>query len=255
MVLIWLERIKKPFKGRKKLILQIILYGAKANATVTAALPTPADPYIGHLAGVYVPAIFMCYLHDKDVAFILGAMNTVAIYPRQKGSKSKAIIDKYDKMIKESFQQLGISFDNYSPSPPFTTKQHEFFAQMHVMESSLKKQQEQLYDPNNQFLADRFVTGNFKCDHTEAYDQWNCGSSLNATDLIHPNLLSRQRAWTKGHQTLVFTARSLPRFYSEMDRDGHKHDWKPNVYGQVKSVDDGLKPRAVTRDLDWKFGP
>ena len=234
--------------------------------TVTAALPYTNGPiHIGHLAGVYVPAdIYVRYLRaqNKDVAFICGSDEhgvAISIRAKKEGVSPKAIIDKYDKMIKESFQQLGISFDNYSrtSAPIHHETASEFFAQMHADGKFIEETTEQLYDPEaKQFLADRFVTGTCpKCDHTEAYgDQCeNCGSSLNVTDLIHPkSTLSGSVPELKATKHWFLPLDRYQDFIQEWILDGHKHDWKPNVYGQVKSwVDDGLKPRAVTRDLDW----
>ena len=234
--------------------------------TVTAALPYTNGPiHIGHLAGVYVPAdIYVRYLRaqNKDVAFICGSDEhgvAISIRAKKEGVSPKVIIDKYDKMIKESFQQLGISFDNYSrtSAPIHHETASEFFTQMHADGNFIEETTEQLYDPEaKQFLADRFVTGTCpKCDHPEAYgDQCeNCGSSLNATDLIQPkSTLSGSIPELKATKHWFLPLDRYQDFIQEWILEGHKNDWKPNVYGQVKSwVDDGLKPRAVTRDLDW----
>ncbi|WP_411893838.1 methionine--tRNA ligase [Winogradskyella sp. A2] len=234
--------------------------------TVTAALPYTNGPiHIGHLAGVYVPAdIYSRYLRltGNDVAFICGSDEhgvPITIKAKKEGVSPQDIVDKYHAIIKRSFEDFGISFDNYSRT---SAKIHhdtasEFFKTLYNKNEFVEEVSEQLYDAEaNQFLADRFVTGTCpKCGNEEAYgDQCeNCGSSLNATDLINP-----KSAITGNVPTLKETKHwFLPlNKHEDFLRDwilkGHKKDWKPNVYGQVKSwVDDGLRPRAVTRDLDW----
>ncbi|MDT0605893.1 methionine--tRNA ligase [Croceitalea rosinachiae] len=234
--------------------------------TITAALPYTNGPiHIGHLAGVYVPAdIYARYqrLQGKDVAFICGSDEhgfAIPMKAKKEGVSPKDIIDKYHGIIKQSFEDFGISFNNYSRT---SAKVHhdtasEFFKKLYGQGDFIEEVTEQLYDVEaNQFLADRFVMGTCpKCGHEEAYgDQCeNCGSSLNATDLINP------KSTITG---AVPTLKSTKHWFLPLDRyedflkewiiKGHKNDWKPNVYGQCKSwIDDGLKPRAVTRDLDW----
>ncbi|MGB1448988.1 MAG: methionine--tRNA ligase [Flavobacteriaceae bacterium] len=234
--------------------------------TVTAALPYTNGPiHIGHLAGVYVPAdIYVRYLRaqNKDVAFICGSDEhgvAISIRAKKEGVSPKEIIDKYNAMIKTSFQQLGISFDNYSRTSAAIHHEtaSEIFSQMNQEGKFIEQTTEQLYDPEaKQYLADRFVTGTCpKCDHPEAYgDQCEqCGSSLNATDLIQPkSTLSGASPELKSTKHWFLPLDQYESFIKEWILEGHKHDWKPNVYGQVKSwVDDGLKARAVTRDLDW----
>ncbi|MDB2701600.1 methionine--tRNA ligase [Flavobacteriaceae bacterium] len=234
--------------------------------TVTAALPYTNGPiHIGHLAGVYVPAdIYVRYLRaqNKDVAFICGSDEhgvAISIRAKKEGVSPKEIIDKYDAMIRTSFDQLGISFDNYSRT---SAKIHHqtaaaFFKNMHADGKFIEETTEQLFDEEaQQFLADRFVTGSCpKCDHPEAYgDQCEqCGSSLSATELINPkSTLSGAIPQLKATKHWFLPLDQYEDFIREWVLEGHKNDWKPNVYGQVKSwVDDGLKPRAVTRDLDW----
>ncbi|WP_323787300.1 methionine--tRNA ligase [Psychroserpens sp.] len=234
--------------------------------TITAALPYTNGPiHIGHLAGVYVPAdIYARYkrLTGNDVAFICGSDEhgvPITIKAKKEGVSPQDIVDKYHAIIKKSFEDFGITFDNYSRT---TAKIHhetasEFFKTLYDKHEFVEEVTEQLYDEEaNQFLADRFVTGTCpKCANEEAYgDQCeNCGSSLNATDLINP-----KSAITGNVPTLKETKHwFLPLnkhedFLKEWILKGHKKDWKPNVYGQVKSwIDDGLRPRAVTRDLDW----
>ena len=234
--------------------------------TITAALPYTNGPiHIGHLAGVYVPAdIYSRYLRltGNDVAFICGSDEhgvPITIKAKNEGVSPQDIVDKYHVIIKQSFEEFGISFDNYSRT---SAKIHhetasEFFKTLYDKGEFIEEITEQLYDEEaNQFLADRFVTGTCpKCGNEEAYgDQCEkCGTSLNATDLINP-----KSALTGNVPTLKQTKHwFLPldkheAFLRAWILEGHKNDWKPNVYGQVKSwIDDGLRPRAVTRDLDW----
>ena len=234
--------------------------------TVTAALPYTNGPiHIGHLAGVYVPADIYCrYLRTqkKDVAFICGSDEhgvAISIRAKKEGVSPKEIIDKYDQMIRNSFDQLGISFDNYSrtSSEIHHKTASEIFTKMNETGKFSEEVTEQLYDPEaNQFLADRFVTGTCpKCQHPEAYgDQCEqCGSSLNATELINPkSTLSGAIPVLKKPKHWFLPLDQYQDFMMKWIIEGHKNDWKPNVYGQVKSwIDDGLRPRAVTRDLDW----
>ncbi len=234
--------------------------------TITAALPYTNGPiHIGHLAGVYVPAdIYSRYLRaqKKDVAFICGSDEhgvAISIRAKKEGVSPKEIIDKYDGMIRKSFDQLGISFDNYSrtSAPIHHETASDIFSKMQAAGQFVEEVTEQLYDPEaKQYLADRFVTGTCpKCNHTEAYgDQCEqCGSSLNATELINPkSTLSGAEPILKETKHWFLPLDQYEDFMKEWVIEGHKDDWKPNVYGQVKSwVDEGLRPRAVTRDLDW----
>jgi methionyl-tRNA synthetase len=234
--------------------------------TITAALPYTNGPiHIGHLAGVYVPAdIYARYLRltGNDVAYISGSDEHGAAIPmkaKKEGVSPQVIIDKYHGIIKKSFDDFGISFDNYSRT---SSKIHhetasEFFTKMYSEGEFIEEISAQLYDAEaNQFLADRFVVGTCpKCGFEESYgDQCeSCGTSHNATDLINP-----KSAITGNVPTIKETKHwFLPLdkhedFLREWILEGHKNDWKPNVYGQVKSwLEDGLRPRAVTRDLDW----
>ncbi|CAM1356587.1 methionine--tRNA ligase [Tenacibaculum halocynthiae] len=234
--------------------------------TITAALPYTNGPiHIGHLAGVYVPGdIYARFLRakGKDVAYICGSdEHGVAIPMRAKkeGVSPQDIIDKYHGIIKKSFVDFGITFDNYSrtSSEIHHKTASDFFTKMYNDGEFIEEVTEQLYDEEaNQYLADRFVIGTCpKCGNEESYgDQCEkCGTSHNATDLINP-----KSAITGNVPTLKETKHwFLPldkheAFLKEWILEGHKNDWKPNVLGQVKSwIDDGLRPRAVTRDLDW----
>ena len=234
--------------------------------TITAALPYTNGPiHIGHLAGVYVPAdIYARYLRltGKDVAYICGSdEHGVAIPMRAKkeGVSPQDIIDKYHGIIKQSFSDFGISFDNYSRT---SSKIHhetasDFFTKMYESGDFIEETSAQLYDAEaNQFLADRFVVGTCpKCGFEESYgDQCeNCGTTHNATDLINPkSAITGNVPTVKETKHWFLPLDKHEDFLREWILKGHKKDWKPNVYGQVKSwVEDGLRPRAVTRDLDW----
>ena len=234
--------------------------------TITAALPYTNGPiHIGHLAGVYVPAdIYARYLRltGKDVAYICGSdEHGVAIPMRAKkeGVSPQDIIDKYHGIIKQSFSDFGISFDNYSRT---SSKIHhetasEFFTKLYKNGDFIEETSAQLYDAEaNQFLADRFVVGTCpKCGFEESYgDQCeNCGTSHNATDLINPkSAITGNVPTVKETKHWFLPLDKHEAFLRKWILEGHKKDWKPNVYGQVKSwLEDGLRPRAVTRDLDW----
>ena len=234
--------------------------------TVTAALPYTNGPiHIGHLAGVYVPAdIYVRYLRlrKKDVTFICGSDEhgvAIAIKAKKEGKTPQEVIDYYDQIIRKAFDTFGISFDNYSRTSRAVHHQTagEIFKQLDEQGHLLVKETEQLYDPEAKaFLADRFVTGTCPvCQNPGAYgDQCeSCGSSLNATDLIKPkSTLSGSVPEFKKTKHWFLPLDQQEEFIKEWILKGHKKDWKPNVYGQVKSwVDNGLQARAVTRDLDW----
>jgi methionyl-tRNA synthetase len=234
--------------------------------TITAALPYTNGPiHIGHLAGVYVPSdIYSRYLRllGKDVAFICGSDEhgvAISMKAKKEGITPQQVIDKYDGIIRQSFIDFGISFDNYSrtSSEIHHKTASEFFKKLYDNGYFIEETTEQLYDAKaDQFLADRFVTGTCpKCDNPEAYgDQCEkCGSTLNATDLINPkSTITGETPILKSTKHWFLPLNRYESFLREWILEGHKNDWKPNVYGQVKSwVDGGLEPRAVTRDLDW----
>lgn len=234
--------------------------------TITAALPYTNGPiHIGHLAGVYVPAdIYARFLRqqNKDVAFICGSDEhgvAISMKAKKEGITPQEVIDKYNKIISDSFAEFGISFDNYSRT---SAKIHhdtasEFFRKLYDEGKFIEEVTEQLYDAKaDQFLADRFVMGTCpKCSNESAYgDQCEkCGTSLNATDLINPkSTITGTTPILKETKHWFLPLDQYDSFLREWILEGHKNDWKPNVYGQVKSwLEDGLKPRAVTRDLDW----
>ena len=241
------------------------LSGAK-RYTITAALPYTNGPiHIGHLAGVYVPAdIYSRYLRlqGRDVLFVCGSDEhgvAISMKAKKEGITPQEVIDKYDGIIRKSFSDFGISFDNYSRT---SAKIHhdtasEFFRTLNEKGDFIEEVTEQLYDTKaDQFLADRFVVGTCpKCGNEEAYgDQCEkCGSTLNATDLINPkSTITGETPILKSTKHWFLPLNRYEDFLKEWILVGHKNDWKPNVYGQVKSwIDGGLEPRAVTRDLDW----
>ena len=237
-----------------------------ARYTITAALPYTNGPiHIGHLAGVYVPAdIYARYLRaiNKEVLFICGSDEhgvAISMKAKKEGVSPQNIIDKYHGIIKKSFEDFGITFNNYSRT---SAKIHhetasDFFVKLYGQGDFIEETTEQLYDGTaQQFLADRFVIGTCpKCGNKEAYgDQCeSCGSTLNATDLIDPkSTISGEIPILKETKHWFLPLDRYEDFLRKWILEGHKNDWKPNVYGQCKSwIDDGLKPRAVTRDLDW----
>lgn len=234
--------------------------------TITAALPYTNGPiHIGHLAGVYVPAdIYSRFLRGvgRDVLFVCGSDEhgvAISMKAKKEGISPKEVIDKYHGIIDQSFQDFGIAFDHYSRTSGATHHQTaaDFFQKLHREEQFVEQTTPQLFDPEaQQFLADRFVTGTCpKCGHEEAYgDQCeSCGTSLSATELIQPkSTLSGATPILKDTKHWFLPLDQYETFLKEWILEGHKKDWKPNVYGQCKSwIDDGLKPRAVTRDLDW----
>lgn len=234
--------------------------------TITAALPYTNGPvHIGHLAGVYVPAdIYARYLRLKgeDVVFVCGSDEhgvPITIKAKKEGITPQQVVDKYNEIIKNSFVDFGISFDNYSRTSAEIHHKtaSDFFLKLYKAGEFIEEVTEQLYDEEaNQYLADRFVIGTCpKCGNEESYgDQCeSCGTSHNATDLINP------KSSITGN---VPTLKETKHWFLPLDKheaflknwilESHKNDWKPNVLGQVKSwIDDGLRPRAVTRDLDW----
>ena len=234
--------------------------------TITAALPYTNGPiHIGHLAGVYVPAdIYARYqrMKGEDVFFVCGSDEhgvAISIRAKKEGKTPKEIIDHYHNMIHSSFNDFGISFDHYGRTSDSIHHQtaSDFFKALYDQGDFIEETTEQLYDLEaKQFLADRFVVGTCPhCGHEEAYgDQCeSCGRSLNATDLIHPtSTISGSIPVTKATKHWFLPLDRYQSFLEDWILKEHADDWKPNVYGQVKSwLDDELKARAVTRDLDW----
>ncbi len=234
------------------------------RTTVTAALPYANGPvHIGHLAGCYLPAdIYVRYLRSKgkDVKFICGSDEhgaAISIRAKKEGITSQQVIDKYHQMMGDAFKEFGISFDIYArtSSPTHHETASEFFTNLYEKNIFTEEVTEQYYDEEaKQFLADRYIVGTCpNCNNENAYgDQCeSCGSTLNATDLINP------------HSTLsgaVPVIKSTKNWFLPLDKmqgdieayiNSHK-DWKANVFGQCKSwLNQGLQPRAMTRDLDW----
>jgi methionyl-tRNA synthetase len=237
-----------------------------ARYTITSALPYANGPiHIGHLAGVYVPAdIYARYqrLKGEDVLFIGGSDEhgvPITIKARQQGVTPQDIVDKYHGIIKKSFEEFGISFDVYSrtSAPVHHETASEFFKKLYENGKFIEKSSEQYYDEeNHQFLADRYITGTCPhCGFEKAYgDQCeSCGTSLSPLELINPkSALSGNVPVLKETKHWYLPLNEYEGWLTEWILEGHKNDWKPNVYGQVKSwVDQGLQPRAVTRDLSW----
>ena len=234
--------------------------------TITAALPYTNGPvHIGHLAGVYVPAdIFARYQRMKgsDVAFICGSDEhgvPITIKAKKEGITPQELVNRYHKIIGDSFKEFGISFDNYSrtSAPIHHETASAFFTKLYNEGKFIEQVTEQLYDPEaDQFLADRFVVGTCpKCGNTESYgDQCEkCGTSHNGTDLIDPkSAITGNTPELKATKHWFLPLDQYSDWLNEWIVEGHSKDWKTNVLGQVKSwITDGLHPRAVTRDLDW----
>lgn len=233
--------------------------------TVTSALPYANGPvHIGHLAGVYIPAdIYVRYLRAKgnDVLFIGGSDEhgvPITIKAKNEGVGPQDIVDKYHQIIKQSFSELGISFDIYSRT---TSQMHHktasnFFKKLYNDNKFIEKTTEQFFDAQaNQFLADRYIKGTCpRCGNDDAYgDQCEkCGSSLSPDELINPrSMLSGGKLDKRETKHWYLPLDTYEPFLKQWILEQHK-EWKPNVYGQCKSwIDSGLQPRAVSRDLDW----
>lgn len=234
--------------------------------TVTAALPYANGPvHIGHLAGVYLPAdIYVRYLRlqNRDVKFICGSDEhgvPITIRAKKEGITPQQAVDKYHELIKKSFADFNISFDIYDRT---SSKIHhetaaDFFLKLYNDGKFIEQTTQQYYDEKaQQFLADRYIVGTCpKCGNENAYgDQCeSCGTSLNATDLINPkSTLSGAVPVMRETKHWYLPLNEYEPWLREWIVEGHKGDWKSNVYGQCKSwIDQGLQPRAVTRDLDW----
>ena len=238
----------------------------KETFTITAALPYANGPiHIGHLAGVYIPAdIYARYkrLTDNEVAFICGSDEhgvAISLASKKASISPKELIDKYDNIIKSSFKEFGISFDNYSRT---SKKIHhetslELFNTLKEKDLFSLKKSEQFYDSKeNQFLADRYISGDCPiCNAKNAYgDQCEkCGSTLSPEELKNPkSTISDSTPVLKETKHYYIKLNEYEEFLRNWITVENKDKWKANVIGQVKSwLDSGLKPRAVTRDLDW----
>jgi len=234
---------------------------------ITTALPYANGPlHIGHLAGVYVPAdIYTRYLRlkNEDVLLIGGSDEhgvPITLKAKNEGITPQDVVNKYHELIKKSFERFGISFDVYSrtSSEIHHDTASEFFKKLYNDGRFVEKTTEQYYDEeNNQFLADRYITGTCPkpdCGYEKAYgDQCeSCGSSLSPTELINPkSTISGNTPVLKETKHWYLPLNEYEPWLREWILEGHK-EWKPNVYGQCKSwIDSGLHPRAVTRDLNW----
>ena len=232
---------------------------------VTCALPYANGPvHIGHLAGVYVPAdIYVRYLRmrGEDVLYVCGSDEhgvPITIKARQQGCSPQDIVDKYHKIIGDSFKALGINFDVYgrTSSAVHAKNASQFFRKLYDEGKFVTQESEQYYDPEAKtFLADRYIVGTCpKCGNENAYgDQCEkCGSTLSPEELINPHSKLSGAAPIKKKTTHWYLPlQDYEPWLREWILEGHK-EWRSNVYGQVKSwLDGGLQPRAVTRDLDW----
>lgn len=233
---------------------------------ITAALPYANGPvHIGHLAGVYIPADVYARFQrrlGKDVAFICGSDEhgiPITIRAKKEGVTPQDIVDKYHEIIKKSFSDLGISFDEYSrtTSPKHYETSQDFFKVLYEKGKFTEEMSEQYFDKQaGEFLADRYIVGTCpNCGNENAYgDQCEkCGTTLSPSELINPkSMLSGNVPILKDTKNWYLPLNDYEDFLNEWIIEGHKDDWKPNVYGQVKSwLNDGLKPRAMTRDLNW----
>ncbi len=232
---------------------------------VTSALPYANGPvHIGHLAGVYIPSdIYVRYLRlrNREVVWVCGSDEhgvPITLKAKKENKTPQQVVDIYHNIIKKSFEDFGISFDIYSRT---SSKIHyetasEIFKTIYDKNGFIEKSTEQYFDPEaNQFLADRYITGTCPhCSDEKAYgDQCEkCGTSLSATDLINPkSTISGAKPILKSTNHWFLPLDKYEPFLKEWILEGHK-EWKSNVYGQCKSwIDQGLQPRAVSRDLDW----
>ncbi len=233
---------------------------------ITTALPYANGPiHIGHLAGVYIPADIYCrYMRmmGEEVLMIGGSDEhgvPITIKARNEQTTPQAVVDKFHNIIKDSFEELGITFDIYSRTSNEIHHQtaSEFFIKLLSEGKLIEKTTMQFYDEEaKQFLADRYITGGCPhCHNERAYgDQCEaCGTTLNATDLINPkSTLSGNEPIMKETKHWYLPLDQYESWLKEWILKGHQNDWKVNVYGQCKSwIESGLQPRAVTRDLDW----
>ena len=233
--------------------------------TVTSALPyANGGVHIGHLAGVYVPAdIYVRYLRLKkrEVLFIGGSDEhgvPITVRARKEGITPQDVVDRYHKMIKDSFEEFGISFDIYSRTTSETHHKFaaEWFRKLYDEGKLVEETTEQLYDEEaKQFLADRYVVGECPHCHNEgAYgDQCEkCGRDLSPTELINPkSTISGSTPVLKKTKNWYLPLNEYQDWLKQWILEEHK-EWRPNVYGQCKSwLDMDLQPRAMTRDLDW----
>ena len=234
--------------------------------TVTAALPYANGPlHIGHIAGAYLPAdTYVRYLRLKgeDVVFICGSDEhgvAITLGAKKEGVSPQQFVDKYHNLMKTAFEDFGIGFDIYSRTskPIHYETAQEFFKTIYDQGLLLEETSDQYYDEQEGiFLADRYIIGTCpNCGHTNAYgDQCEkCGTSLSPRQLINPrSTVSGNKPILRPTKHWYFPLDKFETWLKEWVVDGHKEDWKINVYGQCKSwIDQGLQPRSITRDLDW----
>ena len=235
------------------------------RTTVTAALPyANGGVHIGHLAGVYVPAdIYVRYLRlkNREVAFICGSDEhgvPITIRAKKEGVTPQDVCDRYHKLIKDSFEEFGISFDIYSRTTSETHHKFasDFFRKLYDDGKLVEKESEQYYDEEaHQFLADRYIMGECPhCGNPNAYgDQCEkCGSDLSPMELKNPHsTISGSQPVIKRTKNWYLPLNDYQEWLKQWILEDHK-EWRPNVYGQCKSwLDMDLQPRAMTRDLDW----
>ncbi len=234
--------------------------------TITAALPYANGPlHIGHIAGAYLPAdTYVRYLRlrGEDVVFICGSDEhgvAITLGAKKEGVSPKAFVDKYHNLMKKAFQDFGIAFDIYSRTsqPVHYETAQEFFKTIYDQGIFIEETSDQYYDEQEGiFLADRYIIGTCpKCGNTNAYgDQCEkCGTSLSPRELINPrSTVSGNTPVLKPTKHWYFPLDKYESWLKEWIVEGHKDDWKTNVYGQCKSwIDQGLQPRSITRDLAW----
>ena len=236
--------------------------------TVTSALPYANGPlHIGHLAGCYVPSdIYVRYLRalGRDVAYICGSDEhgvAITIKAQKEGKTPQEIVDRYHKMMKDSFEKFGISFDHYSRTSAQIHHEtaQDFFKELYEKGEFLEQTTEQYYDEEaNQFLADRYIEGTCpKCGNEHAYgDQCEkCGTSLSPTELINPkSKLSGRTPVLKETKHWFLDLARYQDYLKKWILVDHADDWKNNVLGQCRSwleAGEGLQARSMTRDLDW----
>ena len=237
-----------------------------SKTTITAALPYANGPvHIGHLAGVYIPAdIFARFMRNKgeEVLFICGSDEhgvPITLRAKKEGVTPQDVVDRYHGIIKDSFQKLGISFDIYSRTSSKTHKEtaQDFFTKLHEKGVFKEISSEQFFDPETkQFLADRYITGDCpKCSAPGAYgDQCEkCGATLSPMELKNPkSALSGSVPELRETTNWYLPLDEIQKDFLEEYIESKKSDWRPTVYGQCKSwLNDGLRERAMTRDLDW----
>ena len=235
------------------------------RTTVTAALPyANGGVHIGHLAGVYVPAdIYVRYLRlkNREVAFICGSDEhgvPITIRAKKEGVTPQDVCDRYHKLIKDSFEEFGISFDIYSRTTSETHNKFasDFFRKLYDDDKLVEQESEQYYDEEaHQFLADRYIMGECPhCGNPNAYgDQCEkCGSDLSPMELKNPHsTISGSQPVIKRTKNWYLPLNDYQEWLKQWILTDHK-EWRPNVYGQCKSwLDMDLQPRAMTRDLDW----